>query len=102
MNEYDSEEYISKVMRIEHCSRDKAINLIKEFEEIDQQPEFAEDPNVEKRKARYVQRIKEKRCIQCGRTDEKTLSGGTRCDYCRERARISTLNYYQRKRRANK
>ena len=99
MSEYDTEEYISKVMKLERCSRDDALKLIEDFKNIDGQSESTIDHNAEKRQARYNKRRDEKRCIQCGKQDTCTLLGGARCNYCRERARISTLYYYQRKRK---
>ena len=95
MSEYDTEEYISKVMKLERCSREDALKLIEEFKKIDREGNSS-DKQSSHMKARYHERVKEKRCVQCGTQDELTLSGKTRCMRCRNRCR-NRDNEYKRK-----
>ena len=92
MSEYDTEEYISKVMKLERCTREQALNLIEEFKEIDRDG-YSLKKQASYAKAKYHERVKAKRCIQCGTQDELTLSGKTRCLRCRDRQKERDREY---------
>lgn len=87
---YDTEEYIAKVMRIEKTDRQGALKLIEEFKKIDREMNEAAGRKryaSEKRSSSKTHEIrmrykKEKRCTVCGRQDESTLSGKSRCYKC--------------------
>lgn len=89
MNLYDTNEYICKVMRLENCSREDALKLIEEFKKIDEQKEKVKMSLTEKDmyKAYRKKWTKEKKCQCCGKQDELTLAGSSRCGRCKEMQR---------------
>lgn len=86
MDFYSSEEYIQKVMQIEGCTRVAALKLIDEFRRIDNQRIHIESriSDSEKVKAYRKDWKARKMCICCGRQDEDTLSGLSRCRRCKD------------------
>jgi hypothetical protein len=90
MSEYDTEEYISKVMALENCTREQALDLISEFKEIDNSkikiPKALKPKRspADRYRKKYLKVLSEKRCTRCGKQDERTLAGYTQCDKCRQ------------------
>ena len=97
---YD-EAYISRIISVEGCTRDKAIALIAEFEAIDEEQDLTpqqravikyQTPEVVHK--RIAERKEEKRCQCCGRADNDTRNGKSRCRACALR---QSQYYYKHK-----
>lgn len=91
---YDTEEYISKVMRIEGCSRKEAEKLIREFKRIDRtRADIKSSLASSDRLKAYRQSWKERgMCQCCGMSDERTQNGYSTCGRCNEYRKA----YYQK------
>lgn len=95
---YD-EGYINRIISVEGCTRERAIALIDEFEAIDNDKELTpqqravikyQTPEVVHR--RISERKEEKRCQCCGRADNDTRKGKSRCRACA----LRQSEYYQK------
>lgn len=99
MTTAEKEEYIARVMALEHCSRDRALILIEDsraISERDKQRERVRKAQTpEKVKYRTNLRRSEKRCLCCGKYDEYTLYGSSRCKACMDRQRAYHKRHYE-------
>lgn len=50
--------------------------------------------HLEREKARYWDRRREKRCVTCGREDERTRAGNCMCESCAGKSRERALDLY--------
>lgn len=98
MELYETNEYIVSVMKAMSCPREDALELIEEFKRIDDIKDKVRQvmTNNDLLKAYRKDWKAQKRCICCGRQDEDTLSGLTRCRRCSDYQRQYMKEYYEK------